>query len=241
MATQAIPVRHAPAADARTGGASRFDRLSFASGVAAAALYLAGAALFIAVIAPELPAFGAPAPERAAFYARMARDPLYRGISFVGELQMLPLLLFLGGLRGVLARVEGGSGALSSTVFGAGVVLAVVTPVAILFEDHLMLGFATAGVDPVIVASIDGLGPLSFALGGFPQAVVLCGTAAILLPARLMPRWLGWFGVGVAVLTLAGTGTLLRGALFPLATLSMLLFRVWILALGVVLLRRSRV
>jgi hypothetical protein len=120
MATQAIPVRHAPAADARTGGASRFDRLALASGIAAAALHLAGAVLFIALVLPELPPLAAPAPERAAFYARMARSAVYRGISFLGELQLLLLLPFFGGLRGILARAEGGSGSIASTVFGAG-------------------------------------------------------------------------------------------------------------------------
>ena len=101
-----------------------------------------------------------------------------------------------------------------------------------------MLGFAAAGVDPLVTASIDGLGPLSFALGGFPQAVVAGGAAILLLRRRLVPRAIGWFGVVLAALSLVGTGTLMRGALFPVSSLTMILFRIWMLALSVVLLRR---
>ena len=214
-----------------------FDRLSFVAGIAAAALFLVGTGVFIGVIVPDLPPIHAPAAERAEFYAAMARNTVYRSISYLGELQMVLLLLFFGGLYGVLRRAEGGSGAMSMSVFGAGVTLAVITPLIILIEDHLMLGFARAGVDPVVTASIDGLGPLSFALGGFPQAVVAGGTAALLLRQRAVPRALGWFGVVLAVMSLAGTGTLMRGALFPVSSLTMILFRIWLLALSVVLLR----
>ena len=222
-------------------GPSTFDRIGFASGIAAAVLSLVGAVLFIAAILPDLPAIDSPAPERAEFYAAMARSSVYRSISYLGELQMPLLLLFFGGLYGVLRRAERGSGALSISVFGAGVALAVIMPIIILIEDHLMLGFAVAGVDPVTVASIDGLGPLAFALGGFPQAVVLAGTSALLTRGRLIPRALGWSGGVLAVLSLVGTGTLMRGALFPVSSLTMLLSRVWLLALALVLLRRGGV
>src|SRR5687768_3548922 len=154
----------------------RFDRLSFVSGIASSVVFLIGVVLFVGVIVPDMPPFRAPAAVSAQFYAEMSRSAVYRSISYLGELQMMLLLLFFGGLFGVLRRAEGGSGALSFSVFGAGIVLAVIVPLMILIEDHLMLGFAARGIDPVIVASIDGLGPLSFALGGFPQAIILVGT-----------------------------------------------------------------
>lgn len=221
--------------------ASTFDTLSFASGIVASVLGLVCAGLFIAYVLPDLPAIHAPVAERVEFYKAMSRSTLYRSISYLGEVQMLLLLMFFGGLYGVLRRAEGGSGALSISVFGAGVALSLITPLAILFEDHLMLGMAAADADPIVVASIDGLGPLSFALGGFPQALVLGGTAVLLLQKRLIPKALGWFGVVLAVLSLAGTGTLLRGALFPVSSLTMLLFRVWLLVLAAVLLNGARV
>jgi hypothetical protein len=215
------------------------DRLCFGSGVVAATLFFAAVALFVAVIVPQMPPVDAPAAVRTEFYAAMGSSAVYRSISYLGELQALFLLPFFGGLHGLLRRVERGSGAVASSVFAAGIALTVITPFAILLEDHLMLGLAGAGADSVTVAAIDGIVPLSMAFSGFPQAIVLAGVA-ILLPRRgIVPRWIGRFGLGVAVLSLIGTGTLVSGAMFAVSHLASLLARVWLLALSVVLLRRS--
>jgi hypothetical protein len=230
-----ISVAHPrPAADSP----SIFDRLSFASGIAASAFALLGAILFIVYIVPDLPPIHAPVDDRAEFYRSMARNGVYRSIGYLGEMQVGLLLLFFGGLFGVLRRAEGGSGAMSFAVFGAGVTLAVITPLSIMIEDHLMFGMV-AGGHPAIVASIDGLGPISFALGGFPQAIVLAGTAALLMRAQIIPRAIGWVGIALAFVSLVGTGTLVRGSMFPISSLTMLLFRVWLLILAALLLRRS--
>lgn len=231
---------HAAAERAPAGPWSRWDRLGFASGIVAAGLYIAGAIVFIAWLIPIMPAIDAPVAERVAFYARMARNGAYLGLSYTAQSQMLFLLVFLGAFFPVLRRAEGGSGALSFAVLGAGVTLAVFTPMAALVEDHLMLGGAVAGLDAKLVNSYDGLVPKAFALGGFPQAILLLGTAALLPRAGMMPRWLAGFGVVVAVLGLVGTGTLVNGMMFPASHLASLLFRVWLLALAVSLLRRSR-
>lgn len=218
---------------------ARFDRLTFASGIVSSVVFLVGAVLFIGVIAPQMPSFGSPAEQMATFYREMGRDGIYRTISYLGEMQMMLLLVFFGGLFGVLRQAEDGNAALSFAVFAAGIALAVILPLAIYIEDHLMLGFAARRIDPVIVAAIDGLGPLAFALGGFPQTVILVGTALLLYRDAIVPRPILWFGVFVAVVGLAGTGTLVRGALFPVSSLAMILFRIWLLALSIALFRRA--
>lgn len=218
---------------------SPWERLTLASGIIAAALPLSAAAIFIAFIAPHLPALDAPAAQAAVFYREMSQSAIYHLVSYLGEAQMLFLLLFFGGLFGLLRRTEGGSGSLAATVFAAGVILAVIAPLAIMIEDHLLLGTAAAGVDPVIVRTNDGLGPLSFALSGFPQVVVLVGTALLSLSKRLVPRWIGWLGFVVATLSLVGTGTPTMIELFPFAVLAMLLFKVWLLALSIALLKNT--
>lgn len=218
---------------------SPWERLALASGIVAAAVPLAAAAIFIAFIVPDLPPMEVPAAQAAVFYKEMSQSAIYHLVSYLGEAQMLFLLLFFGGLFGLLRRAEGGSGSLAATVFAAGVALAVIAPLAIMIEDHLLLGMAAAGVDPVIVRSNDGLGPLSFALSGFPQVVVLAGTAALLLSKRLAPRWIGWLGFVVAALGLIGTGTPAMIELFPFAVLAMLLFKVWLLVLSIALLKNT--
>ena len=211
------------------------DRLGFASGVAAGALYLVGTAVFLAVIIPALPPLGAPAPARAAYYAAMHHDLLYRVTSFLGQLQLLLLLPFFGALLAVLRREERGEGALSFAVFGAGVALALLSPIVMMVEDHLLLGLAAAGVDPLVAVSFDGLVPKSFALGAMPQAIAVGGAAVLLRRRCRIGRALGWSGVAVAALSLVGTGTLVRGALFPVSSMAALLARVWLLALAVAL------
>ncbi len=230
------PVRVARAA---SYAPDRLDRLTFVSGVLSSVAFLIGTILFIGVIAPKMPAFGSPAAQTAAFYAEMGRDAVYRSISYLGELQMMLLLVFFGGLLGRLRQAEGGSGAISFAVFGAGIALALIAPIAIFIEDHLMLGFAARKIDPVIVAAIDGLGPLSFALGGFPQTVILLGTALLLYREGVVPRPILWFGVAVALLGFAGTGALVRGAFYPVSAVAMILFRIWLLALSVALFRAA--
>lgn len=210
---------------------SRWERLTLAAGILAAVLYIAATALFIAYILPDMPTLDAPAVEAATFYAQQSENGIYMVISHLGATQMMFLLLFFGGLFGILRRAEQGSGSLAAAVFAAGIAVSIITPIAILIEDHVLLGLAANGVDPVIVRAFDGIVPVSVALTCFPQAVALGGTAALILSTRLAPRWLGWMGVVTAVLCLAGT------VAFPLASLATLLFRLWILALSVALLR----
>src|SRR6266540_2272765 len=77
--------------------ASRWERLTLASGAIAAAIYLAGAALFISFVAPHLPPLDAPAAEHAVFYVEQSRSLIYRLVSYCGEAQMAFLMLFFGG------------------------------------------------------------------------------------------------------------------------------------------------
>lgn len=213
---------------------SRWERTALAAGIIAAALYIAATVLFVAYIVPDLPAMDAPAAEAASFYAQQSKNGIYTLISQLGVTQMMFLLLFFGGLFGILRRAEQGSGGLAAAVLAAGTAVSIITPLAILIEDHLLLGLASRGVDPVIVKAFDGLVPISLALTGFPQTVVLGGTAALILSTGCAPRWLGWVGIGLAALSLGGT------AAFPLAALATLLFRLWILTLSVALLRSAR-
>ena len=208
--------------------------MALAAGIIASVLYIAATALFVAYIVPDLPAMDAPAAEAASFYAQQSKNGIYTLISQLGVAQMMFLPLFFGGLFGILRRAEQGSGALAAAVLAAGTAVAIITPMAILIEDHLLLGLAARGVDPVIVKAFDGLVPISLALSGFPQTVVLGGTAALILSTRCAPRWLGWTGIVLAVLSLGGT------LAFPLAALATLLARLWILALSVALLRSPR-
>lgn len=223
------------------GQSSRWERMTLASGIVAATLFIAATAIFVGFIAPGLPPVDAPPEEFASFVAepgQVVPDALYL---YLVAAQLAFVVLFFGGLFGVLRRAEGGSGSLAAAVFAAGLAIAIITSLANVVEDHLLTGFAENGVDPAVTQAVDGIGPLSLALSGFPQAVVLGGTAALLLSRRFAPRWLGWVGFALGALVLVGTGTLVVGpSLFPITALGTLLFWLWILALSVVLLLNTR-
>lgn len=220
---------------------SRWERISLASGIVAAALFIAATAIFTGFIAPGMPPIDAPPEEFASFVADPSQAVPGALYLYLSAAQIAFVVLFFGGLFGVLRRAEGGSGSLAAAVFAAGLAIALITPLATMIEDHLLSEFAENGVDPAATQAVDGIAPLSLALSGFPQAVVLGGTAALLLSRRFAPRWLGWVGLALGVLVLIGTGTLVVGpSLFPITALGTLLFWVWILALSVALLRSPR-
>jgi hypothetical protein len=218
---------------------SRWERLAFAGGLAAAVLYLGGVALFGAFVVPQMPPLDAPAAQVARFYAAQSAGGLYPLVSYLGHAELPLLLLFFGGLFGVLRRAEGGSEALAAAVFAGGVVGAVILPIVFVIENHVLLGLAAAGGDALTVRAFDGMGPVSFGLSGFTQAVVVGGTAALLRVEPRVPPWLQWYAIAVVVVSLIGTGTLMVNSLFPIAALATLLYRIWILVLSGVLLRSS--
>lgn len=224
--------------DDGASSASRWERPLLAGGVVAGVMFLAAMGLFIGLVAPHMPPLEAPAAERASFYARVAADPVYAATRLLIFAQLAPLTMFFAALYAELRRVEGGSGALALAVFGAGMIGAVLTPVAELVEGHLLLGLAAAGADPVVTVGFDGMTPVSFAISGLPQLVVLAGAGRLLGATRRVARWIAWLGYGIAGLGLLSLGVIMLPALFFLGMLSAILYKVWIIGVSVSLLRR---
>ena len=75
---------------------SRWERPMLLGGIAAGALFLASMALFIGVIAPQMPAIDASAAERAQFYAALAESPMYALIRLLIMSQLAPMAMFAG-------------------------------------------------------------------------------------------------------------------------------------------------
>jgi hypothetical protein len=146
-------------------------------------------------------------------------------------------LLFLGGLFGVLRRLERGVGVLTATAFGAGLALAVVWPIGIVVADSGQ-GMAQHGLEPVAVMAFDGIAQLTLGLSALPQAVLLLAASLGLRSSAVLPRWIGWTGMGLALVGLIGSATLLDANLYPVLALGNLLFDVWVGLVGGILLRR---
>jgi hypothetical protein len=216
---------------------SRWERPALASGILFVVVQIATIAFTAVFFATTHPPIDASPTEAARGFARA--ETMVAVGTYLYVLQVPFLLLFLGGLFGVLRRVEGGSGALAISVLGAGVAMVVIASMGALVSA-ITPTIGQLGGDGATVKAIDGMTPLALALSAFPRAVLLGATSVVLLEGRIVPRWICWTGLALAVISLASTGTLLTPALFPYLALGTLLFVLWIAALTVALLRNPQ-
>jgi hypothetical protein len=228
-----------PADDTRdtAGQAAPWERLALASGIAFSAVQFAALVFAAVALFPSKPPFGAPVAEQAAHYAQYGTT--YAIVNYLLALPAPFFLLFLGGLFGVLRRAEGGSGALAVGATGAGVAMAMLWPLGCMLTN-LGTTIAQNGGDAATVWALDGLAPLSLALSALPRATLLGASSVVLLNSGLAPRWIGWSGLALGLVGLITSGVLVVPALFPLLMLGTILFKVYIVALSVALLRGTR-
>lgn len=215
---------------------SPWERPALGSGILLVVLQLAGLAFFITSVAPKMPPVDAPAAQAAAFYTQ--HGGLITTNNFLFMLQTPFLLLFLAGLNGVLRRVEGGSGALAVAALGSGVAMGVILALGWLISG-LGVGIAANGGDAATIKALDGMSPLSLALSTLPRALLLAATSLVLLRSQFAPRWIGWAGLALVLISVVGATTLIIGAMFPVLALGSLLFELWTLALSIALLRHT--
>ncbi len=217
---------------------SPWERPALASGIVFAVLQIAAIVFATVFLLSKLPPVGAPLTEWA---EALVQIPTMT-VSIANYLLLLPVpffLLFLGGLVGVLRRAEGGSGTLAVSALGAGIAMAMTWPVGIVIAG-LSSDIVADGGDLATAWALDGMAPFSLALSAFPRTVLLVATSLLLLGSRFAPRWLGWLGLVLALVSFIGTAMLLVGDLFPVLALGTLLFDLWILALSVLLVRSER-
>jgi hypothetical protein len=143
----------------------------------------------------------------------------------------LAFLGFVAGLRSVLRRAEGDPGTLSNVVFGAGVVFTAVWSVsaAALASVAYAVEFSDARVsNPDLVTVLPSLGGLLLLLGGGLAGILLLAATSILIfRTRVLPRWLAWFGIIVAV-----------SLVFDVTYTNILPLVAWVLGASIVLVTR---
>jgi hypothetical protein len=195
-------------------GPDRWERWGAASGFVALALGVAGASF-----ERGAPTVDAPAAEVAAYFAQYRTEMLVQSLLMV--LGAGALLWFLGSLRSVLLRAEGGTGRLTGVAFGAGSVGFGLQ--AAIQAPQSALAMASDGtLDPQLAAMMSDLGFALSVVAYVPVAVMLAAVAAVTLRTRALPVWIGWLSAitaatylllsaGIAVesgpLALGGWGT----------------------------------
>jgi hypothetical protein len=213
---------------------SRWERFALTSGLLFAVVQIVTIAFSAVFFATSHPPMDASPAEAARGFAQ-AETMVATG-TYLYVLHLPFWLIFLGGLFGVLSRAEGDTQALAVSVLGAGVAMGVIVSLGALVSS-ITPTIGALGGDGATVKAIDGMTPLALALSALPRAVLLGVTSAAVLEYRIAPRWIGWTGLVLGLVSLVSTGTLLSPAFFPFLALGTLLFVLWIAALTVALLQ----
>jgi hypothetical protein len=152
-------------------------------------------------------------------------------------LAFLFFLFFLGSLCSAMRRAEGGSGWLSTTAYGAG--LMSVTIKVASAAPVLAARYRAGGLDPQLARSLQDINDASFALTFFPLAVFLAAFAIVAIQSGALPGWLGRAAAVLSVAFLFGGLAGSANLASEWAGLPMLLYPFWVIATSIVLIRRA--
>ncbi len=154
--------------------------------------------LLAGFVYPQQPRVDA-APVTTLAWVHDHRIPIQTGMIF-GLFAAAVFVWFVGYLRHVLARAEGGSELLSPIVFGSGIAVAIIAALAAL--PYALLAFMEAQVggiqDLALVRMLGDLNIVFFAASSVMTAVFLCGLGLAMVNRLLVAPWLGWISLVVA-------------------------------------------
>lgn len=212
---------------------SRWEMIGAAGGILYVVLQFTAQGL-IQVGGAE-PAFNAPADEILTFFANR-NSILFQVGGFLSTISLFFLLWFLGVLWAELSRHEGQPAWLSLSAFGAGL-----AGIALVLTGD---GWALAvfrlqeGLDPQIARYLFDSGNFMFANLWVAFAALLLTTSVVAFRFGALPRWLAWYGLVVSLLLLVAR--IFWAAPSGVIFLPYVLATVWLIAVSVVLLRRTR-
>ncbi|MBB5158422.1 hypothetical protein [Saccharopolyspora phatthalungensis] len=154
-------------------------------------------------------------------------------------------LWFVGHLRHLLQRAEGGAEAFSPVVFGAGVSLATMTMLSVLPVTTLVsLSNNVASASQSIVFVLAELHRLSLGGLGLLVALFAATAGAAMTRGELLAPWLGWFGLGVGLIGLIAGVTsfyMPSGFVAVAALVTGIVFALWVGAASVLMVYRPEV
>jgi hypothetical protein len=222
----------------RTGdggaGPRNWDRITGIAGLIFIVLLLAS------FFTPETPGSDTPADRMAAaIVADADGHELSLFLAFLGD---IVFLVFLAGLWSRLRRWEGGGGMFAGLfVIGGAVFYA-----TILVSEGLYLALvkAATSADPSVLPPLAQLDDWVGAATLPPGVAMLVGATGAILTTRALPAWLGWISAVTALLLLVSvagvfTDDVDNGVLGFAGFGGFLLFMVWVLATGIVLVLKA--
>src|SRR5438445_4768533 len=220
---------------------TRWERYGAASGVVFVALLVVAT-----FIVPTPPHIDAPTAKIVRYVSNHRRAILTS--QMLGVMAVLAFVWFLGHLRHVLQRAEGGAEALSPIVYAAGLLTASVAVISALPLTALVYmrdsadGLGNSAVVRALWDTSQGLGTILAVL-----AALFVATAATAMVRReLLAPVLGWAGlaVGAALMTVGIAGLYVTNyvrAWTIVGMVSFLAFAAWILVSSAVMIRQPEV
>lgn len=179
------------------------------------------------------PPFTASAAEIMTFFQN--REPaLATAGAYIATLSLVAFLWFLGVLWDELRTAEGGNGWLSIIAIGSGFVTA--SALAASGGWSLAIFRIGEGLDPQIARLLFDEGNLNFANIWVSLGSMVLAAGLVIHQSDRFPTWLGWASFVLAL------GLFLARAVWTsaIAFAPYVLFWLWMIGLGVILLRRSR-
>jgi len=220
---------------------NRWERYGAAAGVAFALLVLVSFFML-----PSPPHVNAGFRKIGDYYANHRRAILTSNL--LATFGSLAFIWFLGHLRHVLNRAEGGVEALSPIVFGAGMatiivgIISVIPATVLAFSAQEEVINSNAG----IVRLLYDMNTIMISLLFLTAGLFAVAGAFAMVRKELVGPWLGWVGMGVAALTWASGAagfyvTTYSGFWTGFGIVALLSFVAWVLAASVVMLRQPEV
>src|SRR2546423_1844832 len=123
-----------------------------------------------------------------------------------GAFAVVFFVWFVGHLRHVVQRAEGGAEVLSPVVYGAGMVLAAVGACALVPFSVLAYGAkdATIGGDAGLVRVLFDANIMFGAVLSIGTALFVAATGYAMVRKELVATWLGWAGLADAIVLAVG-------------------------------------
>src|SRR5262245_60555876 len=180
---------------------SRIERWAPIGGILFVVLMVVGS-----MLVGDVPAPNAPDHEIANYLADSGNHTRNLIGAYLWGLGALAFPWFLIRLRNDLRRAEGGSGALSTLTFGAGVAFTAVwmASAGIFASVAYAVALRDAPVsDPDLVRVLPAAGRLLLLFGGgFAGSLLLLAASLVILRTRVFGRWLGGLGILAAIVLL---------------------------------------
>jgi hypothetical protein len=211
------------------------DRLAAVAGMLSVLVFVIGQYVAPAPVYPVEQLGGLVASFYANYQGRLLAEAILFGVASA------LFLVFLGGLRAVLAQAEGQQSRLAPVVVAAGavatglVLLQAAALTALITLEENALGVKAQGsawASRALFYLQEAVENLTL----FPFAMFLAAAAAVVLRTGALPRWLGWIGVVLGLLVgVLAVGSIVGLDIGPADQVVFLLVAAWVavLAFGV--------